>query len=160
MKHILQSWLTVLSVLLLASGCDAPSEQIAEQNEGRIDFDVLDSRDAIEHTITDGLLLRIRRAGSVGWDVEVLPNPPTPDSLNLLYHSKEWHGPYPCQVYAWSFAEKYFPNDRKFTVRGFPCEVRIRLIDCHTEGTGPGTRFTAGRIEVLWRTIDDSPNNT
>lgn len=152
MKHLLESRLAVLSVVMLVSSCAGPGEQRAEQNEGRIDFDVLDVNKIIEHSISESLLLRAS-GGPEGWDIQVLREPAGKAGFNLLYPSREWHGPYPCQVYAWSFAEKYFPNDRKVRVRGFPCEVRIRLLGCNTSGVGPDTRFTAGKVEVSWCSV-------
>ena len=36
-------------------------------------------------------------------------------------------------------------------VYGYPYEIRIRLVDCRTAGSGANAVFAAGTIEVAWR---------
>lgn len=120
-----------------------------------ITINVNDSREKISTDINDKLLLQISQAknigiGNIGWEVEVLEKPVQPNSINLLYHSDNWHGPYPSHVLAWSFKEKYFPNNRSLSVKGYNYDVNIELIDCSTVDSGPQTRFKNGTIKITW----------
>jgi hypothetical protein len=110
---------------------------------------MVDTASTVERWIARDLRLVARREGS-GWDIAVVA---ANDTLaeNLLYHSREWHGPYPTQVYAWSEAERYFGDgERIMPVRGYPWVVRLRCEGCKTEGRGERARFTAGMVHVAW----------
>ena len=118
---------------------------------GYFSFDVNDSRSVISHEMSKDLSLRVIKEDS-GWIVQVARQPVSRNSSwNLLYHSLKWHGSYPSEVYPWHVAEKYFPNERKLEVRGYPYEVKIVLIDPMIEGQGSEAKFVSGRIEVFWR---------
>jgi hypothetical protein len=142
--------LTFLAVLVLG-GLNLEAKQ---RYAGKLTFDVRDKRELITRSISKDLLLRVKRVRSArqeyfGWDVEVVRKPIEANSSNLLYHSKEWHGPYPSQVDAWQVATKYFPNQRELDVRGYPYEVKLILIDPVVEGAGES--FVSGSIQILWR---------
>ena len=113
-------------------------------------FDVTDTTATFERPLGDSLVLRVRREGSSGWIVSVVPRS-SPDEPNLLYHSLRWHGPYPTDVLAWSSQRGYFPGERLLPVYGYPYEIRIRLIDARTTGSGGSAVFEAGTIDVAWR---------
>jgi hypothetical protein len=115
---------------------------------------VRDKREVITRSIDKELLLRIERADRlaqepVGWDIQVVRKPFAVDSSNLLYHSVEWHGPYPSQVEAWHVARKYFPNERELEVRGYPYQVKIILINPIV--AGDGSSFVSGEIKIIWK---------
>jgi hypothetical protein len=110
---------------------------------------MVDTVSKVERSITRDLRLEARREGN-GWDIAVVAANDT-FAENLLYHSREWHGPYPTQVYAWSEAEHYFgEGERIVPVRGYPWVVRLRCEGCKTEGTGETAHFTAGMLHVAW----------
>lgn len=117
-----------------------------------ISFSVTDGRDVINRDIDSELLLRVEKdRGRVGWDVQVVRKPYDRNaSANLLYHSLEWHGPYPSQVYAWHVAERYFPNERRLETRGYPYEFRIILENPVVEKHGADVRFVSGTIRITW----------
>ena len=110
-------------------------------------FDVLDSRRTIYRDISKNLVLRVVK-DDLGWNVQVTRKPITRKSnWNLLYHSLQWHGPYPSQVSAWHVARRYFPNERTLYVRGYPYEVRIALVNPVVEAEDT---FKSGRIKISW----------
>ena len=114
-------------------------------------FDVGDSTPSFERPLDSALALRVERVTEFGWIVSVTRRSTEADQPNLLYHSREWHGPYPTDVFAWSFARRLFPDERSLPVYGHPYEIRVRLIDCHASGSGSDATFTSGTIEVAWR---------
>jgi len=142
--------LAVLAVLLL-NGLHLEGKQ---KHGGSLTFDVRDKREVITRSIDKHLLLRVERADKlaqepVGWDIQVVRKPFDVNSGNLLYHSREWHGPYPSQVEAWHVADRYFPNERELEVRGYPYELRIILINPVV--AGDGSSFVSGEIKIIWK---------
>lgn len=100
---------------------------------------------------------RKRAKGSyviAGWEIGVYHDE-NPAAGNLLYHSPNWHGPYPSQVDAWAEAAHYWPRGpRRLAVRGKPWTVIVTCEDCATTGVGDDARFVSGRLRVRWeRTI-------
>lgn len=139
-----------MSVLLLPG----LNTRATQKHGGSLTFDVGDKRELITRKIGKDLMLRVERVDGVGqerfgWDVEVLQKPFDVNSSNLLYHSLEWHGPYPAQVYAWHVAKKYFPNERELEVRGYPYEVKIMLVNPVV--TTDGSSFVSGKIKIVWK---------
>ena len=120
------------------------------RSSGTLTLDVMDPRPEVTQVIDDRLLLRVRSQGDHDWEVQVVERPLREFPENLLYHSPEWHGPYPTQVFAWHIASRTFPDERWVCVRGFPYEVTIRLKDMATEGKGPDAHFVHGTVEVQW----------
>jgi hypothetical protein len=116
-----------------------------------IRFTVSDTSAVFERPLEPALLLRVRREPSMGWTVTVIPRSSRLDRPNLLYHNRSWHGPYPSEVFAWSHQSQCSPDKRVLLVYRHPYEVRIRLIDCRTSGTGQHVVFESGEIEVAWR---------
>jgi hypothetical protein len=142
--------LAILATILL-SGLNLEATQ---KHAGSLTFDVKDEREVITRTIDKDLVLRVERADSVaqkhfGWDIQVIRKPFNVNSSNLLYHSREWHGPYPSQVYAWHVAKKYFRNERELNVRGYPYEVKIIL--ANPVVGGDGSSFVSGKIKIIWK---------
>jgi hypothetical protein len=140
--------------LLIALGALAPRQAAPRDTTPytvAIRFDVTDTTAAFERPLGASLLLRVRREGADGWVVAVVRRSSRLYQRNLLYHSRQWHGPYPADVLAWSYQRRLFPDVRVLPVFGYPYEVRVRLLDCRTAGTGAGAVFEAGTIEVGWR---------
>ena len=130
-------------------GCGPGPHNASADERAELVLAMVDTVSKVERSITRDLRLEARREGN-GWDVAVVA---TNDTLaeNLLYHSREWHGPYPTQVYAWSEAEHYFgEGERIIPVRGYPWVVRLRCEGCKTAGTGGSAQFTAGTLHVAW----------
>jgi hypothetical protein len=115
-----------------------------------IRIDVTDTVAVVERPLGPRLLLRVTRAWA-GWIVSVVRRPARQDSPNLLYHSRSWHGPYITDVLAWLHAQQRMPDERILPVYRYPYEIRIRLIDARTLGTGEDAHFTGGTLEVAWR---------
>ncbi len=116
---------------------------------GALSVRVTDDRGSVTQDIDERLVL-VLQGGESGWDVKVVEKPMTFASPNLLYHSAAWHGPYPTQVYPWNVAQRFFPNDRKLAVRGYPYGVTIRIVDIRIEGEGDRAKFKEGTILVRW----------
>ncbi len=114
-------------------------------------FSVTDTTPVFERPLGASLLIRVQHQPPFGWTVTVVPRASRLDRPNLLYHSRSWHGPYPTDVFAWSHQQHYFPDERLLPVYGYPYEIRIRLIDCRTSGSGEAAVFETGTIEVAWR---------
>ena len=121
-----------------------------EHSNGTLALDVMDPRPEVTQAIDDRLLLRVHSQGDHDWEVQVVERPLREFPENLLYHSSEWHGPYPTQVFAWNVAERRFPEERWLCVRNHPYEVAVRLANMATDGAGPDARFVHGTIEVAW----------
>lgn len=103
-------------------------------------FDVTDTTAVFERALDDSLVLRVTREGALGWIVSVVRRSAGPDQPNLLYHSPQWHGPYPTDVLAWSFKSHFFPDERLLPVCGYPYEIRIRR-----SSPGPATPRSAAK---------------
>jgi hypothetical protein len=106
--------------------------------------------DEVRRQISDKLVLVARPEDDEGLSVEVVDADGGADALNLLYHSNEWHGPYPTQVYAWHVARGYFPNSRWVCVRGYPVEVHITLEHPKVKEVAAVPVFQGGRLAVAW----------
>lgn len=122
-------------------------------------FDVTDSRDVITREIDSTLLLRVvrirhSRMPHFGWEVQVTERGNGSGETNVLRRGIPSGGPHPGDVLAWLSRERYFPDDRRIPIPGYPYEIRIRLIDCRTVQTGEDTGFVSGRVEITWRRLD------
>ena len=105
-------------------------------------FPVTDTTALFERALGGDLLVQVRREVDAygapgGWYLTVVRRPAQPDSPNLLYHSRSWHGPYPTDVFAWIHAQQYFPDERFLPVYGYPYELRVRCDGCLTARAGP-----------------------
>ena len=145
----------MISLVLLTTVIAAPLGTAAAQDTTpftvALRFAVTDTTPLFEQPLDSSLLLRVERVPPYGWIVRVVRRGAGSDQPNLLYHSHQWHGPYPTQVFAWSFQQHYFPDERVLPVYGYPYEVRVRLLDCRATGSGASAVFEAGTIEVAWR---------
>jgi hypothetical protein len=124
---------------------------MADANQGKsLTFYITDKREVITHDIDKELLLRVVKRGDMGWDVEVNDKSEAKAS-NLLYHSPNWHGPHPSQIYAWHIAENYFPNERMLEIRGHRYEVKIILTNTIIDGKSRDARFVSGKVNIVWK---------
>jgi hypothetical protein len=121
-------------------------------SDNSMSFSLVDKRELITQDISDELLLRIvKDRRGAGWDVSVVKKPFDKKSSNLLYHSPDWHGPYPSQIMAWQIAEKYFPNERKISTRDYPYDLIIVLTDPVIDGQSRESKFVSGNATVYWK---------
>jgi hypothetical protein len=145
-----------LAACLTLYGADRAVPQDTAEFVTTIRLNVADTTSLIERPIGRALVLQLRRVPQgrltrFGWQVAVLRRPVRPGGWNLLYHSRNLHGPYPTDILAWIQQRQYYPDERVLSVYGQPYEIRIRLIDCRTSGTGEDAQFETGTIEVGWR---------
>ena len=108
----------------------------------------------VTQSISKKLTLTVeRRADADGiWSWEVAVRDGSKAGENLLYHSSEWHGPYPTMIDAWIISDHYFPASNELAVRGYPWRVSIECVDCKTAGERTKEHFVSGTIRVRWRT--------
>jgi hypothetical protein len=149
--RVLASVIALLAVAAQARAQAPPAEW------GSVSLDVLDARSSVTEKLGHDLLLQIRKEagadGPVGWTVEVTRRG---HAGNLLYHSRQWHGPHPSQVYAWSEAARLWPARRELAVRGRPWRVTVSCEGCVVRGEGPSATFLKGVLCVSWaRTVDE-----
>jgi hypothetical protein len=136
------------SLAVIAAG--RPLAVPATQLRGELLLAVTDSASMTVRQITRNLRLEVR-GESGGREVAVVSSADRRGD-NLLYHSREWHGPYPTQVYPWLEATNYFGRGvRLLPVRGYPWVVQVSCEGCVTTGSGASTRFAAGMLRVSWR---------
>ncbi|MGH7590155.1 MAG: hypothetical protein ACREL2_01845 [Gemmatimonadales bacterium] len=141
----------ILLTTLATSATGRPTPPDTTPFTVAVRFTATDTTPRFEESLGTALLLRVEREPPDGWVVSVVRRGAGTDPRNLLFHSRRWHGPYPTDVFAWSFRQRYFPDERVLPVYGYPYEVRIRLVGCHASGTGATAVFDAGTIEVAWR---------
>ena len=101
--------------------------------------------------MTRGLRLEIKRSAErngASWEVSVTDG--RNHGENLLYHSRQWHGPYPTMIDPWMVRDHLFPSRNRFNVRGYPWLISVECRDCAVEGDGPATHFVRGTIRVTW----------
>ncbi|MEE9613710.1 MAG: hypothetical protein V3W31_02000 [Thermodesulfobacteriota bacterium] len=117
-------------------------------------LDVNDERERVTVRLDEYLALyvaKVEGGEGLGWNVEVVEVALELNATNLLYHSKEWHGPYPSEVFAWSKRKGLFPDVRRFRVRGTGHRLTIKLLDCETKVSGETVEFESGTIEIYWK---------
>jgi hypothetical protein len=145
MKVTLRALTAILSLLPLPN---AFADEAGA--DGVIELSLPYRGDEVRRQINETLLLVASPDSDEGLDIEAVEAHAGPDSFNLLYHSEEWHGPYPTQVYAWQVAEGYFPNSRWVCVRGYSVEVRITIEHPKVKKVGDETVFHGGTLVVAW----------
>jgi hypothetical protein len=137
-----------LTLLLAAAGPHAP----VFANRGSVAMPVT-APSGITRRISQKLTLSIDRrvdaAGIWSWEVAVRDGRKTGE--NLLYHSREWHGPYPTMIDAWTIRDHYFPPSSELTVRGYPWQVSIECDACKVGGKRTREHFVSGTLRVRWR---------
>jgi hypothetical protein len=126
-------------------------------------FDVTDPREIIAREIDATLLLRVLRIAHsrvphFGWEVQVAERDAGSTGPNVLRRGIASGGPHPSDVLAWLSHERYFPDDRRLPLPGYPYELRIRLIDCRTASIGEDIGFVSGSVEITWRRLDLAAN--
>ncbi len=92
--------ISLLACLQTASASDAL--------QGMLTIDVMDPRSEVTQNINDRLLLRLKSEGDHEWEIQVIKRPSAEFPENLLYHSDQWHGPYPTQVLRGTFRRNIF----------------------------------------------------
>lgn len=142
-------------LLAVALTLAALPSSLAQDRGNTLSFSVMDNRRLIERELGSELLLRVQKVCNsdvaTGWEVSVIHKPLNEKSMNLLYHSVPWHGPYPSQIEAWQVEQNYFPNRRELEVSSFPYTLLIELIDPKIAGNGPAASFVSGYVKISWR---------
>ena len=135
---------TVLGLVSVA--CTA-----AAQRQGSVTIQLLDPRPRLSFELERHLSLTLDNERPDGWELDVRDDR-APASSNLLYHSLQWHGPYPSQIYAWHVARDYFSNDRWLCVHRHHPQYEIHAViqDAVVAGTPQRPAFSAGTLTVEW----------
>ena len=126
------------------------------QRSGHFVVHVLSQTEPPERRLDRDYRLTVRRFddknGEPFWEVALRRASDTSYD-NLLYHSTEWHGPYPVHVGAITISQRLFPSTRVLPgYRGAPYVVTIRLRDdIRIAGTDTNAVFRAGSFVVSWR---------
>ena len=121
-------------------------------------FSATDARSRFDVPIGRDVILQVARAVDAngqpfGWDLSAIDRR-LANSPNFFYECLCGHGPRPHDLYAWHFAEAFFPPERILPIYGYPFEVRVRCADCSVAGRGAtDTRFTAGTVDVAVRRL-------
>lgn len=157
--------LVALSLAALAPALEAqeraPRDSAATATNTGFRFEVNDARAGFEQSLGRDLMLQVTRAVDAegrhfGWDFTVTDRR-LQNSPNFFYECLCGHGPRPHDLYAWHFAEEYYPGTRELPVYGYPFEVRVVCQDCAvTGGSGTEVTFSAGTVEVSWRRLTDA----
>jgi hypothetical protein len=121
-------------------------------------FPVTDTTSLRETPLPGGLVVQVRReldanGTSMGWTVAVYRTPARPESRNLLFESRYFHGPHPADLFAWHHREQYFPDVRDLPVYRYPLELRIACRACTIAGDSTFVHFTSGTVAVAWRRL-------
>ena len=154
MEIIKRSAFAILALVCVASAWAADFAPLLE-------FSVTDAQEEFTASLGRDVVLKIRKAVDsqgrhMGWDVMAVDRR-LGDWPNFFYDCLCGHGPRPHHLYAWHFAENYYPGtDRMLPVYGYPIEVRVRCVDCQTAGSGAEAHFTGGTVEVSWRRLPES----
>jgi hypothetical protein len=137
--------------LLIAASC-AATEARPFPSRGSVELPVTASS-GLTRRISDKLALTIdRRVDAEGiWSWEVAVRDGRKSGENLLYHSRQWHGPYPTMLDAWIIRSRYFPASNELAVRGYPWRVSIQCLECQVAGERSKEHFVRGTIRVRWR---------
>ena len=126
------------------------------QRSGHFVVDVLSPTEPPERRLDRDYRLTVRRFedthGEPFWEVALRRASDTTYD-NLLYHSTEWHGPYPVHVGAITISQRLFPATRVLPgYRGAPYVVTVRVRDdIRLAGSDTTAVFRGGSFEVSWR---------
>ncbi|HEX5257843.1 MAG TPA: hypothetical protein VFW35_03565 [Sphingomicrobium sp.] len=138
-------------MLLVFAGCETAHAAPFALN-GIVELPVTIARGAtrrISHKLTLTVEPFADADGIWSWEVAVRDR--GKNGENLLYESRQWHGPYPTMVDAWTIQEHYFPARNELPVRGYPWRVTIECVACGVEGEHTKEHFVSGTIRVRWR---------
>jgi hypothetical protein len=126
------------------------------QRSGHFVVDVLSRTEPPARQLDSNYRLTVRRfedvKGEPFWEVALRRANDTAYD-NLLYHSTQWHGPYPVHVGAITISQRLFPATRVLPgYRGAPYVVTVRLRDdIRIAGSDTNAVFRGGSFEVSWR---------
>jgi hypothetical protein len=126
-----------------------------------LSFPATDERAEFTVDIGRDVILHVRRAIDAqgrhfGWDLAAADRR-LENSPNFFYECLCGHGPRPHDLYAWHFAEAYYPAERTLPIYGYPFEVRVQCLDCQVRGNeGTDVRFTSGTVTIGWRRLPTS----
>src|SRR3954451_140653 len=122
------------------------------QRSGHFVVDVLSRTEPPVRRLDSSYRLSVRRfedaKGEPFWEVALRRANDTAYD-NLLYHSTQWHGPYPVHVGAITISQRLFPATRVLPAyRGAPYVVTIRLRDdIRITGSDTNAVFRGGSFE-------------
>jgi hypothetical protein len=145
----------LLAVLLPAAA--------SAQRSGHFVVDVLSRTEPPAQQLGSNYWLTVRRfedvKGEPFWEVALRRASDTTYD-NLLYHSTEWHGPYPVHIGAITISQGLFPATRVLPgYRGAPYVVTVRLRDdIRIAGSDTNAVFRGGSFEVSWRPKRGTPH--
>jgi hypothetical protein len=126
----------------------------APEGGGSLALAVTDTASTIRRTLAPGLHLSVERdlsrGGVAGWAVAVRADADTTGE-NLLYESREWHGPHPSRQFAVTWELTGGAISHELPVRGYPWVVWLQCAGCTTAGMGDSRYFAAGTLHVAWR---------
>src|SRR3954465_12785141 len=146
----------LLAVLLPAAA--------AAQRSGHFVVDVLSHTEPPLRRLDSSYRLSVRRfedvKGEPFWEVGLRRATDTTYD-NLLYHSTEWHGPYPVHIGAITISQRLFPATRVLPgYRGAPYVVTVRVRDdIRIPGSDTNAVFRGGSFEVSWRPRRGKPHS-
>src|SRR3954462_14507318 len=126
------------------------------QRSGHFIVDVLSRTEPAERQLDSSYRLSVRRfedvKGEPFWEVALRRKSDTTYD-NLLYHSTEWHGPYPVHIGAITISQRLFPATRVLPgYRGASYVVTIRLRDdIRIAGSDTNAVFRGGSLGGSWR---------
>jgi hypothetical protein len=144
--------LAVVALALLLPACGrraAPGDAAPAAWRKVLGFDVLSQNDTHRADLGNNRMLMATWRDPVGWELGVFAYPLGDDPNNLLAGGRNWHGPQPWMLFAWTQHTSAYPDERFLEYDGGTNRLRILLLDCETEETGPDQqRFSRGRIEV------------
>lgn len=142
---------TVLAFTAMLALFSLPNASANEAGvDGVVELSLPYRGEEVRKQINEKLLLVASPDSDEGVNVAVVEVGVGRDSFNLLYHSDQWHGPYPTQASAWQVAEGYFPNSRWVCVRGYPVEVHITIENPKVKKVGDQAVFQDGKLVLAW----------
>lgn len=123
--------------------------------QNKVEFDLTSERYEFSQKISDDLILKVTKdrsatAEDFGWIIGVFKKRDKKFRKNLIYTNATGTTADRSQVYAWHFGDVDFPPKRELPVKGRKMKVTIMLVDPVVEGTGPDSRFKAGKLQISW----------
>lgn len=135
------------AILALALSSSPAIAEPADKNQLRLPL--AGRANAVTIPLLHGMTLAAR-PHQEGWEIAVAESGSKDESPNLLYHSRQWHGPYPSQVYAWHVQQHYFPDTRWLCVAGHPIEVKLQILNAKVKPSGETAVFERGQLHIEW----------
>jgi hypothetical protein len=136
--------------ILIITAALASSCALAESNaSNRLTLPLPSEGKVISVAIGKGIQL-VAQPQPDGWEIRATDQPAQSFPPNLLYHSRQWHGPYPNQIYAWHLLKGYFPNTRWLCVSGHPIELKLQILNAKVRPEGEVAVFESGQLSIEW----------